>query len=362
MIRYLLHICLLFVTLSNVAQQSTSSIFRDVQKNVYNPSISALKSEWSAIASHRLLMSNMQGSPMSNMFAFNTNVKKKHGFGIVVSQSKRSVFQEFEGYLNYGYGVRLGGAWKLGMGLGAGVKSQSINLSNQIYFNNDDPYLTSQAYNATTYDARFGLTLTSSRFFLGVSALQLIGQRFNNNLSNLQQNILVNADYRIDLVKNLVLRPQISSNLYLGGPLQYNAGAELMIKNFIGIGAIYRSDYAITGTLQLKFKGISVGYGFDLVQTSETNLGLGHEIYLKFSKLKFDSKTNMMTKEQASDEVYALIDTYFDVQTSDLNPVEKSKLMNHIRNEIYELLPYLDDESRKAIEKNLKKKKKKGGD
>lgn len=359
MIRLLLFISVFALINENLAQQSTSFIFSDLQKSAYNPAYATYKNQWTLNAGHRLIMNSYPGSPMNNLFAFNTNINKKHGLGIVVSQNSRSVFKEFEGYINYGYSVRFGSQWKLGLGLGAGIKSQSIDLSNQVYFQQDDPYFSNQKYSGLTYDVRFGGYLSSDRFIFHFSALQLAGQRFNDNIADLNQNFLGGMEYRFDLPADLVFEPKVSANYYLSGVLQYNLGGEIKYKNLIGIGAYYRSDYAITPTISLQLKGVKLEYGFDLIQLGEINYGMGHEISLKFSKSKYDSKIKMISKEEAADQVYELIDTYFDVQSSDLNLVEKKKLMADIRNDIYELLPYMDDESRKQIENSLNKKPKK---
>lgn len=340
-------------------QQSTSFVFSEIQKSAYNPAYATYKNEWSINAGHRLLMKSYPGSPMNNTFALNTNINKKHGLGIVVSQNSRSIYKEFESFLNYGYAVRFKGQWKLGFGLGAGIKSQSLDLSNQTYFQQDDPYFTDQKYSGITYDVRFGMYLSSNRLFFHITGLQLVGQRFNQNIANLDQNILAGLEYRIDLANDWVFEPKASANYYLSGLLQYNLGGEINYKNLLGIGAHYRSGYAVTPTISLQFKNFKLGYGFDLFQLGDINYGLGHEIYLSFTKSKYDSRIKMISKEEASERIYELIDSYFDVQNSDLTLIEKKKLMTDIRNEIYELLPYIDDESRKQIEKSLNKKPKK---
>ena len=86
---------------------------------------------------------------------------------------------------------------------------------------------------------------------------------------------------------------------------------------------------------------------------------MGHEITLKWSKQKYNSKESNISKEVALEKVLELIDTYFDVQTSDIDIVQRNKLLNSIRAEINELLPYLEEGDRKNIEKGLKTKKKK---
>lgn len=355
----ILSILLVFIGLGLIAQQSTSFVFSDVQKSSLNPSYATYKNEWSINAGHRLLMKSYPGSPMNNVFAFNTNINKKHGLGIVVNQSSRSLYKEFEGYLNYGYSVRFGSQWKLGFGIGAGVKSQSLDLTNQVYFQEDDPTFNNQSYSGLTYDVRFGGYLSSDRLLFHFSALQLAGQRFNDNISDLTQNLIAGFEYRIDLPKDLVLKPIVSTNYYLNGPLQYNLGGEITYNDLIGIGAHFRSGYAITPTLSIQFKNFKLGYGFDLLQLGDMNYGLGHEIQLTFTKAKYGSNTKVISKEEATKKIYELIDTYFDIQSSDLGLVEKKKLMAETRNEIYELLPYIDDESRDQIEKSLDKKPKK---
>lgn len=357
--RLLSIIVLVCIVVVSFGQQSTSFVFSEVQKSAYNPAYATYKNEWSVNAGHRLLMKSYPGSPMNNVFAFNTNINKKHGLGLVVSQSSRSVYKEFEGYLNYGYAVRFKGQWKLGFGAGAGIKSQSLDLSNQTYFQQDDPYFINQRYSGITYDVRFGAYLSSNRLFFHITGLQLAGQRFNQNIADLDQHILAGLEYRIDLANDWVFEPKISTNYYISGPLQYNVGGEINYKNLVGIGAHYRSGYAVTPTISLQFKNFKLGYGFDLFQLGDINYGLGHEVYLSFTKSKYDSRIKMISKEEASERIYELIDTYFDVQNSDLTLIEKKKLMADIRNEIYELLPYIDDESRKQIEKSLNKKSKK---
>jgi type IX secretion system PorP/SprF family membrane protein len=356
--RILLSITCLAIGLNYQAQQSTSFAFNEVIKSSYNPAYATFKNEWSLNLGHRLLLSSMPGSPMNNVLSFNTNINKSHGLGLVVSQGSRSVFKEFEGYLNYGYAVRFGSQWKLGFGLGAGVKSQSLDLNNQVYFQEDDPMFNTQSYAGMTYDVRFGGYLSSDRLLFHFAGLQLAGQRFNDNISDLQQNIVAGLEYLFNLPKDLTLTPVISANYYPNGPLQYNLGGTITYNKIVSVGAHFRSGYAVTPTVAIQFKNVKFGYGFDLIQLSDINYGLGHEVFLSFSKQKYGSKVEMISKEEATERIYELIDSYFDVQASDLSLVEKKKLMSELRNEIYELLPYIDDESRQQIEKSLNKKPK----
>jgi len=210
-----------------------------------------------------------------------------------------------------------------------------------------------------TYDGQFGGYLSSSKFLFHFSILQLFGNRFNDNVSNLNQHFVSGLEYKISLPKNMSFTPMASINYVQKEWMQYNLGGQCEFKNTIGIGVMAKSNFALSPNMYVKFKSIKLSYAYDLISLNEINQGFSHEISLKWSKQKYNTKDKSITKEEALERVLELIDTYFDVQTSDIDLLERKKLLKDLRVEINELLPYLDDTDREKIEKDLNTKKKK---
>jgi type IX secretion system PorP/SprF family membrane protein len=349
----------LLAAMQNIGQQIPNFISQDANRSVLNPSFVTYSNTTELLFANKLTQRSFSQMPMTNFGHFKTIFKGKHGFGVSLIQSQNGIFKEFNGYVNYGYAVKLSGYWKMGFGVAAGLKNQRLDLSESVYFQNDDPLINAVGPSSYTYDGQFGYYLSSSKFLFHFSVLQLFGNRFNNNAANLNQHVISGVEYKISLPKNLSITPMASVNYLQKGLMQYNVGGQVEFKNKVGIGMSAKSGFILSPNFYVKIKTIKLSYAYDLISLNDVNQGFSHEIMLKWSKPKYYSKENIISKEVALERVLELIDTYFDVQTSDIDLVERKKLLKDLRNQINELLPYIDEIERDKIEKNLNKKRKK---
>jgi type IX secretion system PorP/SprF family membrane protein len=350
---------ILLTSFQFLGQQLPNYVNQNANRAFSNPSFLTFSNSTEVLLAHKLTQNSFSLMPMTNFGQFKTVLRGKHGFGVSLLQSQRGIFKEFNGYLSYGYSVKLNGYWKMGFGLSGGLKNQSLNLNESVYFQNDDPFLTANSLSSNTYDGQFGYYLSSSKFLFHFSIMQLFGNRFNNNLSNLNQHYVAGLEYKFSFPKNLSFTPMASVNYVQTGLSQYNLGGQIEFKNTFGIGMMAKSDFILSPSFYVKYKSVELSYAYDLISLNDINQGLGHEIAIKWSKPKYNSMEKNITKEVALEEILELIDSYFDVQTSDIDIIERKKLLNDLRNQINELLPYLDVSDREKIEKDLNTKKKK---
>lgn len=342
---------------SSVGQQLFNYTHSLISPGLQNPSFTSYNDEMNFTLLRKSVYGNIDGAPEDNSFYFSTPLNSKNGMGLFLNQNTQGIFKELNASLQYGRSFQITEFLKLGLGVSAGVKNQTINLDEVIAFDSNDPFLVLGGNRNTTYDASFGMYLSSSNLLLRVSVPQMIGNRFGNDYEKLNQHILSNVQYKIYLKNSFVITPSMGVDYTINAPLSFNGGFLISYKELFWVGALYKSDYAISPMAGLSFKNVSLSYAYDYTQMNYSNLGLSHEIMLQYTIHRNVNKVGNISPEAAEEKVFELIDEYFDVQNSDIDLLERMDLMKGIQKEIDALLPFLDKARKQQLRKKMKSKK-----
>lgn len=260
---------------------------------ITNPARSGAKDGAVLTTAHRQQWMGVEGAPETSMLAFNSALnKEKVGFGLYAYNDVTDIVHRSAIYGNYAYHVQLADNTSLSFGLGLGYVSNSLDMASIRVKNADDPYLI-PANNGGSLDLNAGIHLQASGFGLGISAPQLLAPAisYSKNYDEPVQYQLVRhytaqAQYDVELQKGkMVLTPLVAFRAVgLGIPAQVDAGALFNMKEFGYVGAMYRSNFAVTAQAGVHLTPlISVGYGYDFsTNTYATTLGTTHEFMLTY--------------------------------------------------------------------------------
>jgi type IX secretion system PorP/SprF family membrane protein len=260
---------------------------------INNPARSGSKDGGSLTTAHRQQWMGMEGAPETSMLAFNSALnKEKVGFGLYAYNDVTDIVHRSAIYGNYAYHVQLADNTSLSFGLGLGYVSNSLDMASIRVKNADDPYLI-PANSGGSLDLNLGVHLQASGFGLGFSAPQLLApaisysKNYNEPVEyQLIRHYTAQAQYDVTWQKGkMVLTPLVAlRSAGLGIPMQVDAGTLFNHKGFGYVGAMYRSNYAVTAQAGVHLTPlISVGYGYDFsTNTYATTLGTTHEFMLTY--------------------------------------------------------------------------------
>lgn len=346
----------LFARTSN-GQQLFNYSHNLIVPGIQNPAFARYNDEISFNLIRKSAFGSFEGAPVDNSFYFSSPINAKNGIGLSLNQNQQGIFKELNANIQYARSFNITEYLKLGLGVSAGVKNQSINFDDIVAFNLSDPFLVARQEQNTTYDASFGMYLTTSKFLFRAAVPQMLGNRMGDGYQKLDQHILSSVQYKFPLKNSLVLTPVVGVDYMLNAPISYNAGFLLHYKTVFWAGAQYKSDYSISPIVGLSYKKISLSYSYDYSGLTYTNLGLGHEILLQFKMHRNTNNEGNISSREAEERIIELIDEYFDVQSSDIDLFERLILMRKIEKEINDLMPYLDKEKKKQFKNKINKKK-----
>lgn len=286
-------IALITVTASLKAQQIPLYSNYFFTPYVYNPARSGTDGYTELSLMHRRQWTGIQGSPQTSALAVNGSLnEEKVGWSAYGFADQTDILKRVGVYGNYAYHLRLSDNSTLSFGLGAGYLNNMIDQSN-IRAKDQGDLFTYTADSRGTFDVNFGLNLKLADFQIGAAAPQLIGHaieyaEFNDTTRaafTLLRHYVFNAqyDFKFSGDKN-VLTPMVMVRAAKNVPIQVDAGLMFTMKDLGYIGAMYRSEYAVTGNIGINLtEQLTIGYAYDFsLNEYGSQLGTSHEFMLTY--------------------------------------------------------------------------------
>lgn len=313
----------LFSVLQGAAQQMPHYSQYVLNQYILNPAITGIENYIDIKASHRHQWVGIDDAPITSYFTIHmplgksdfrttatsyamegenprgsaywenyTAAEPHHGIGLQVINDRTGPITHLSAYVTYAYHLGLSAKTNLSAGFGVGLKRLSLN-ANKLNFNVpiDPAVYGSGELNRTKPDLNVGLYLYSSKFFVGVSAYQLIPSKmdFSNNAVKTQDNELVphffgTAGIRFLVGEDFNLTPSVLVKYLTGLPVQFDLNAKLMYRDVAWVGTGYRLDdgYMAMAGLNISNK-VNLSYSHDFT-TSRLNAysKATHEILVGF--------------------------------------------------------------------------------
>ena len=293
---------------------------------IYNPATSGIKGYTEASLIHRRQWTGVQGSPETSALAVNGSLnEEKVGWSIYGYADKTDIISRLGVYGNYAYHISLSENAILSLGIGAGYLGNNIDINSIRAQDQGDIFIITNG-NRGTFDINAGLNLRIADFQLGAAAPQLIGQPIeyaetpNRTVQyNLLRHYVFNAQYDFKFNGDKrILSPMVMVRAAKNVPIQVDAGLMFNMKEYGYIGAMYRSEYAVTGNIGINLtQQLTVGYAYDFsLNEYGSQLGTSHEFMLTYrfgdnrrnERLENEIKRMKQQQRRQGEETEELID------------------------------------------------------
>lgn len=287
-------------SLTIYAQQSP--IYTHYMNNtlMVNPAYAGSRDALTVTALHRSQWVGFKGAPLTQTITMHTPLRNEHiGLGLSVMNDKIGPINNTSLFFDYAYIMRLTEKSKLALGLSAGVNIYQAKLNTLLLDQPVDPVFQNNINNHVTPNFGFGAYYSRERFYVGISAPNLI----QNNYSEIKlsdgstlrakekRHYYIIAGTMLKITNNLDFKPTTLIKGALSAPIQADITASFIIMKKLMIGVMYRSGDAFGGILGLDITDqLHIGYSFDWsygLETFKYNQG-SHELVFRYDFIFYD--------------------------------------------------------------------------
>lgn len=259
---------------------------------IFNPAQSGSDGVTEASMMHRRQWSGIEGGPETSALTLNGALnREKVGYSVYAYSDRTDIIQRIGVYGSYAYHVQLSENNSLSFGLAAGYLDNNIDFDKIRVDDEFDPLLYPNLRRGN-FDLNFGINLNINGFQIGAAAPQILGApvEYSDNYNgpveySLIRHYVFNAQYDWEIQgEKRVLSPMILVRTAPNVPTQIDAGAIFNMRDYGYVGAMFRSDYAITANLGVHLtEQLTVGYAYDFsTNTYGTSFGTSHEFMLQW--------------------------------------------------------------------------------
>jgi len=285
--RYII-LALLASGLKTYAQQGIQFTQYAFSGLTVNPAYAGYKEDWTLNVISRLQWTGIDGAPRTGAISVDgltDDNSKRNGLGLVIIGDQLGPQTTSTAYVNYAYRLRLNeeDTKRLSFGLGVGASQYIVDYSKFNATDPTDPQLGTGSVSKISPDFRFGIFYTSSSFYLGASAVNLLADAgFKDNTAVIREarSFYFTGGYLLPLNQSLDFKPSLLVKEDFKGPTNVDLTANFLINRMLWLGATYRTgvkafnktalqgdirDYdALAGIVQFyvndKFR---IGYSYD---------------------------------------------------------------------------------------------------
>jgi type IX secretion system PorP/SprF family membrane protein len=282
----LLLLPLLLAAVSARAQQQAQ--YSQYMNNNYllNPGATGVEDYIDVKFSYRTQWTGLEGAPKTYYASINSSLGKWRSTGKRTIHDRRRPFHAIGGlvyndvtgptsrtglYASYAYNLVLTPDLRLALGVSAGMQQFAVDGQQLRFF---DP--TTQAASAASrvLDGSVGLWMYSSRFYVGLSGAQLLGNKLNfsygPNLldagapgNTLKRHYFATAGVRLPLSSDWSLVPSVLVKAVDPAPLSVDLNAKLKYQDLLWVGVSWRAFDSAVAMVGLSYEEFTLGYSYD---------------------------------------------------------------------------------------------------
>jgi len=293
---------------------------------IINPAMAGIENYWDAKVSHRHQWVGLEGSPITTYATVQGPLEKSgfaretpvtvhpegenprgeayyqnyraplphFGLGFTVINDATGPLNNFEAYGTLAYHLPVGEKTTLATGVNIGLQNMRLDASKLNFgtANPQDPAVAGSGYlNQVKPDLSVGVMLYSAKYFIGLSALQIIPERIkyaNNTVATvngkLVPHLFLQAGYHFLLSEDINFLPSVTLKYIDPLPLSMDINAKLQYRDFLWVGASYRPNNGFAAMLGLNINStINIGYSYDITTSQLNTVSRGtHEILIGF--------------------------------------------------------------------------------
>ncbi len=280
----------LFVLTPNIKAQH-DPMFTQYMFNalVLNPAYAGTDGVLTAMIMSRHQWVGFEDAPSTQTFSMHTPViSKNFGLGLSLISDRIGPIRNTTTWLDYSYQVYLSDKTRMSFGLKGGFSYFQKDLSR--YANDidiSDDYVDSKFFP----NFGFGIHIYGSKFYVGLATPRLVENKLNDYdeqsstfISKENRLYLLMSGFVISLNEELALRPSVMFRATQSAPLGIDVNLNLVIRDKLWIGALFRPEETIGGMIKYKItQQISAGYAFDTsFNKTSSYFGNTHEVMLGF--------------------------------------------------------------------------------
>ena len=252
---------------------------------IFNPAAAGMyETDFNVNLLSRLQWSGIQGAPTYNMFwtdyRFGGN---KSAIGLNVNVNSFGVTRMTEVLGNYSYSFHLSQRFKMSMGLRVGTNMiRYNNLPSDKIWDADDPLEQNPVNNTSLPMAGGGFRLSDKKFYVGISAPDLISRDkyniYGNNGKSFfvkKRNYVLMSGYKLKLSDAYTLSPNLIMLYFPTAPVRADMNVNFEIRDYFWAGATYSTSH---------FHSLMVGTHISSILRASYafQFGVGHNIPSKF--------------------------------------------------------------------------------
>ncbi len=267
----------------------------------FNPAFTGKGNYFNALAVHRTQWTGIQDAPRTYFMSLDAPSRsKKMGFGGMLYTDVAGPTRRFGVQGAYAYHIQTSEKTKFSLGLTFGITQMTIDGSQITLREEGDLTLTDQVASETKPDANFGALWYSDKFYVGVSANQILNNQLDmfpgDGDGNLAVHYYLTGAYRFDLGEKLQVEPSTLVKYVDPLPVQVDLSARFIYDGNLWLGGTYRSDDAAAVFAGYQIMNyLTIGYSYDITTSKLKKYADGtHEIFIQF---KF-GKAQMMDRNE----------------------------------------------------------------
>ncbi len=290
-------ICLLIMagnTFNATAQQDDQPSMYMFSGLMLNPGYAGSNETWTTMALYRTQWRGFDGAPEFQFVAAEgALLNKKMGLGFILHNEKLGVTKQTELLGNYAYHVPLSKKIKLGIGIRGGLSVYRANVTELLLTDYDDFIFETDIDPVVVPKIGAGLYMYSRKFFLGLSAHNLMAIELQN-APNYVPDYFLSGGYAFEIGEDFVLRPTAIAKFTAGqGPaFDINLNALLFNRLWLGVGYYHEQRFAAMLEVLIT-KQLRVGYAYEFTGSECDDCEKGtHEVLIGFD---FNTKISVKT-------------------------------------------------------------------
>jgi type IX secretion system PorP/SprF family membrane protein len=331
----LIGMCCLFLITTQLCQAQQQPYYSQYILNnfILNPALAGIENYWDFKTSYRKQWEGINGAPTTAYLTVHGPIGKGNGYdketpmtvhdadddhrggkefwmeytappahmgvGLTILSDKTGPLSRVAAYASFAYHLPVTAKTSLSMGVSLGAQELLVDV-NELDFgqaNPIDPSISQSTYlNQLKPDINAGLWLSSTNFFIGASAQQIVPLPIDYNNQKISGDSIVllkgkliphlffTAGYKLFITDDVTLLPSVMVTYVQPVPVGVDINAKVQYQDLFWVGVSYRYNVGFSGLLGLNISSsFNLGYSYDYNTTPLGTVSHGtHEIVLGF--------------------------------------------------------------------------------
>lgn len=278
---------LLMLSVQQIKAQQDAQFSQYMFNGIYiNPAYAGYKEQLNLHSFYRTQWTGITGGPRSMSLAVDAIANDGNvGLALQVASDRLGAQSNLTAYGNYAYRLKLNedGSSRLALGIGIGLVQLGIDGS-KLNPNDPEMYQPAGMQSKIIPDARTGVFYSDNRFYVGVSADNLIAQAVkvesDGFIAQPKPHYYLTAGVLIPLSEGIQLKPSFLLKDDRAGPTSLDVNAFVLLNDIIWLGGSYRTGVKLYDKSYLQkdlsnrnsviaameifpVKSLRIGYGYD---------------------------------------------------------------------------------------------------